>query len=187
MNIMKIITTLLFLLSITLTSYGQESRPTDKGHSMIGGSIYGSYSRYDVDYSVIQFGILPSYARFIANGFAIGPSISMSYYKNSGPANFYRLSETKYISGGVGVNLSYYMKCNIFFRTHGEISGRFLYHTNTPATYNENQGITPGIGYAFFANDHTSIEPSLNARIGYGSTGLNILFAIKFKAFYNRI
>jgi hypothetical protein len=160
-----------FLLS-TITLFGQEVHPTQKGNLMVGGS--GNISYYtqiaEGASGYLSMGISPSIGWFLSDGLALGVGPTFQISRSFGEAGSTSLGLgtdvflVKYFGGGIFIKGSTGYSLSHFSTSSSEYDYDFTIH---------NFNIVPVIGYAFFLRPNVALELSLgntfNIRLSDGS------------------
>ncbi|WP_052172475.1 outer membrane beta-barrel protein [Psychroserpens jangbogonensis] len=166
MRKLLIVTILLFTTINALAQDKEEStNPTDKGNFIVDGSIFfstnNSKSQQDgikIKNKSFGIGISPKAAYFIIDRLALGIETSFNYTEN----------EFTNIDGNKSSNISrsfligpfarYYLKNGLF----GQASLGFGSSKSDSNSFENRSDFFRyqfGLGYAFFLNEHTSLEP----------------------------
>lgn len=160
----------------------QSFAQTEKGNWLLGGSASFNTNTNSASYTIIQ--LSPLIGGFVANKFAVGASIPLSYYKDS----YRRIS-----SLGLMPFVRYYFatteKSSLFgHAAFGIETATIKYSSGSPYVGEQNNNSTSGIvglGYTYFLNKSIGVEGLLNynwsnADYNVSSIGLNIGFQIYF-------
>lgn len=162
------------LLIINLESNAQSSyKPAiQKGSWMVGGSLafsFGSYvseyksqfanSKTEYDYSSSTNS--PKGMYFLANGIGLGLGVDLTTTKFKAKEGGSEITQTQYLVGPV---FRYYAPFGLFIHTDVAFGKSKLKSSNDGSSFTEDSKLTQwriGVGYAFFANEFVSIEPSI--------------------------
>jgi hypothetical protein len=104
----------------------------------------------------INFGVYPGVYFFVADGFAIGTSLSAGFYSGDGTFSY---------NLGIGPELRYYFDFGLFVKAEASY---LLNHYETGTKYNT-INVETGVGYAIFLNPNVALEPSLFYNLNLGN------------------
>jgi outer membrane protein len=144
------------------------TKPTDKGHFIVDGSVYFSTNNskseqdgFNTKNNSFGFGISPKAAYFIADRLALGLEISFNYADNEFTNSDGNRSSGKSTALSIGPFFRYYLVNGIF----GQASlgfGTSKSESNELENKNDFFRYQLGVGYAIFLNQHISLEPIIN-------------------------
>lgn len=151
-------------------------KPIKKGYYQIGGNASASYinssskqpyTNYNSTFSSLNLAITPTVGKFLANGFLL--SISPVFSVSKGKTKYNSIANTTVGANyGLGVNAKYYFPTGLFAKIGSSI-GYTKQTFNGEVSKSSSEGsyinLTPGIGYAYFFNNHIALETSLNYSI----------------------
>lgn len=172
---------LLIFLASTLSLFGQDINPTQKGKLMLGGGGNISYwTEFDESSSgMLSLGLNPSIGWFLSDGFALGVSPTFAV------TNFFSDNRNTYLVIGTDVFVAKYFGNGVFIKGS---TGYSLSHLFDSSENDNNQstqiiGIIPEVGYAFFLGPNVALELSLanvfNIWLDDGSTSFQNRSSIK--------
>jgi len=170
---------LLFMSIMILASFNtfaqkekSKTKPTDKGHFIVDGSIFLSTNNskseqdgFNTKSNAFGFGISPKAAYFIADRFALGLETSFNYTDNEFTNTNGDKSSSNITAISVGPFVRYYLMNGIF----GQASLGFG-TSNSESNGFENKSdffrYQLGVGYAIFLNQNISLEPIISYQYG---------------------
>jgi len=163
---------IMVLASLNAFAQKEESktRPTDKGHFIIDGSIFFSTNNskseqdgFNTKSNAFGFGISPKAAYFIADRLALGLETSFNYTDNEFTNTDGDKTSSNSTAISAGPFFRYYLMNGIF----GQASLGFG-TSNSESNGFENKSdffrYQLGVGYAIFLNQHISLEPIISYR-----------------------
>jgi hypothetical protein len=145
---------LILALFFTIKVFSQDEKPITNGHILLGGDFNSEYSKNN-NLKQFQISTSPDIGYFIVDNLAIGLNIPIIYYDIVGSSNESSI--------GLGPFMKYYMNNGLFFSF--KLAGNIITeHYGSNTTYgisSKSLSMSPGIGYAYFIFQKTSIELGL--------------------------
>lgn len=161
------------LVCSVLTASAQEevtSKPTDKGHYIVDGSLFFSINNsksgpdgFEAKSNSFSLGISPKTAYFVIDRLALGIDASFSYSNNE----FTNIEGNNSSQNGTAISIGpfarYYLKNGLFAQTS---VGFGISKTNAADYESKNESFRYefGVGYAIFLNQNISLEPIISYR-----------------------
>jgi outer membrane protein len=165
-----LLASVLACLAFNVSAQQEETivNPTDKGHFIVDGSVYFSTNNsktenqgFNTEVNSFGLGISPKVSYFIIDRLAIGIEASFAYSDNEYTNNSGGEISSNSTSILIGPSVRYYITKGFF----GQASLGFGFSNSKGEGYetkNDSFRYKLGLGYAFFLNEHISIEPILS-------------------------
>lgn len=158
------------LLVISAGLLAQSEKPIEKGQMMLGGGGSFGYGSELSDESEttsgnVSFSLNPSVGFFVAHGFALGVTPSISFTSSFGDYT------NNYTTLGLGVFLVKYFDIGIFVRgivDYGFSMGNYESYYGPQKTKYHSVAIIPAVGYAFFLGPNVALEIAINNKFNMG-------------------